>query len=65
MRKLCRAVQIAVDLKQKTGPKLKDFRAALEADVPADIAKLREEVESYAQTFPTIGFEKGGMKYQQ
>ena len=58
-------MQIAIDLKGKSGSKLKDFRAALEAEVPAEVAKLKEEVEVYAQKFPTIGFDKGYMKYKQ
>lgn len=58
-------MKIAIDLKGKTGSKLKDFRAALESEVPAEITKLREDVEAYAQRFPTIGFDKGHMKYQE
>ena len=59
-----RAVEIAKDLKEKSGPKLKDFREYLEREGEgAEIGKLREEVEAFAKQFPTIGFEKGEMRY--
>lgn len=32
--------------------------------VPADIKKLKEDVEKLAMQFPTIGFEKSEMKYK-
>jgi glycine hydroxymethyltransferase len=60
-----RAVGIAVSLKEKSGTKLKDFKAALEAEIPAELVELRKEVESYAQNFPTIGFEKADLKYSE
>ena len=49
------------------GPKLKDFKAAVDSDpeVQAEIKSLRTEVEEFAKQFPTIGFEKSSMKYQQ
>lgn len=48
------------------GPKLKDFRAAVDTDasIQARIADLRSEVEAYSKQFPTIGFEKGDMVYK-
>lgn len=48
------------------GTKLKDFRAAVDTDseVQAEIGKLKAEVEEFAKQFPTIGFEKSSMKYQ-
>ncbi|WIA20010.1 hypothetical protein OEZ85_005881 [Tetradesmus obliquus] len=59
-----RAVTIAVDLKKKTGPKLKDFRDYLNANSVPEIEALREDVEAFAKQFPTIGFEKASMRYQ-
>jgi len=53
-----RAVNIALDIKSQTGPKLKDFKAALEsgpASFPALVA-LSNEVKDFARAFPTIGF---------
>lgn len=49
------------------GPKLKDFKVAVDSDpeVQAEIKSLRTEVEEFAKQFPTIGFEKSSMKYQQ
>ena len=48
------------------GPKLKDFKAFVESDegFSQDLAVLRQKVEDYAKQFPTIGFEKGSMVYQ-
>jgi glycine hydroxymethyltransferase len=59
-----RAVAIAIDIKGKSGPKLKDFREFLEKGIPSEITELKKEVETYASTFPTIGFEKSTMRYQ-
>ena len=58
-----RGIKIAADLKAKY-PKMKDFRAALEdAEVP-EIAALRADVEGFTKDFPTIGFERGDMRFQ-
>lgn len=54
-----------VALKSKTGPKLKDFRDYLAANKVPEIEALRGEVEAFAKAFPTIGFEKGSMRYTQ
>ncbi len=62
---ICRAVAIAIDLKDKSGTKLKDFRAHLEKGIPSEITDLKDEVEAYASRFPTIGFEKSTMSYQE
>ncbi len=59
-----RAVQIAVAVKAKTGNKLKDFRAYLDANEVPELAALKREVEEYAMRFPTIGFEKSTMRYK-
>lgn len=62
----CRAVAIAIDLKDKSGTKLKDFRAYLEEKgIPSEITELKDEVEAYASRFPTIGFEKSTMRYKE
>ena len=59
-----RGIDIAKDLKAKHGPKLKDFREALAQETPEPVKALAEEVEDFAKQFPTIGFEKGTMRYQ-
>eukprot|EP00879_Flechtneria_rotunda_P011081 GHRR01011578.1.p1 GENE.GHRR01011578.1~~GHRR01011578.1.p1 ORF type:complete len:425 (+),score=121.11 GHRR01011578.1:523-1797(+) len=59
-----RAVQIAVSLKQKTGAKLKDFRDYVNNNQVPEVDSLRHEVEEFAKQFPTIGFEKATMRYQ-
>ena len=59
-----RAVKISADIKSKSGPKLKDFRAALEENDYPEIAQLKSEVEVFASSFPTIGFSAETMKYK-
>lgn len=55
-----RGVLIAKSLKEKTGPKMKDFQAALASEeqiqkIP-ELVQLRNEVKEFARKFPTIGF---------
>lgn len=53
-----RSVQIAIDIKNETGPKMKDFRDAL-ANGPGKytaITDLKNDVKKFASSFPTIGF---------
>ncbi len=52
----CRGVQIAAELKKSTGPKLKDFREALDKEEPAALGALRAEVEDFAKQvrFPLL-----------
>jgi glycine hydroxymethyltransferase len=63
-----KGINIAKTLKEKHGPKLKDFRDAL-ADAPPgkfpEIDALRDQVEAFAAQFPTIGFDKAEGKYTQ
>jgi len=59
-----RAIKIAIDLKAKHGPKLKDFKAALDTQEFPEITQLRTEVEDFAKQFPTIGFEAEEMRYK-
>lgn len=59
-----RGVEITQELKERFGPKLKDFKAALENETPPEIIALREEVEEFSKQFPSIGFEKSEMRYQ-
>lgn len=59
-----RGVHIAKELKDQSGPKLKDFRALLDAGVPQSITDLKNDVEEFAKNFPTIGFEKASMRYR-
>ncbi|KAI8013836.1 hypothetical protein LOK49_LG05G03140, partial [Camellia lanceoleosa] len=55
-------VKLALKIKADTkGTKLKEFVSTMKSD--AYIAKLCHEVEEYAKQFPTIGFEKETMKY--
>ena len=62
-----RAVGISLRLKESMGPKLKDFRAGLAsgADADAELAKLRDDVASFSQGFPTVGFDEDTMVYPE
>lgn len=57
------ALRIALELQKKSGPKLKDFVALLEAD-PPEIAALRSKVNTFATSFPMPGFDPSDMKYK-
>ena len=53
-----RAVSITNTIKDQTGGKVKDFKAAL-ANGPAaypELVKLRDDVTQFSRKFPTIGF---------
>merc|ERR1712070_302421 len=62
-----RGVTIASQLKEKTGKKLKDFKAALEpgAEPVSELVQLREDVISFAQQFPTVGFDESTMRFPE
>jgi len=57
------ALQIAVKLQEKSGPKLKDFMPLL--DKNDEIDALRKKVHEFACKFPMPGFDPKTMKYQQ
>lgn len=63
-----RGVTIAKDLKAKAeqtvGPKVKDFKQYLNDTNPVEIQELGRNVTAFAMQFPTIGFEKSSMRYQ-
>jgi glycine hydroxymethyltransferase len=53
-----RAVNITQNIKKQTGPKVKDFKAALEngpSNYP-ELVQLQKDVVTFARQFPTIGF---------
>ena len=52
-----RAVQIAQKVNSEAGPKRKDFMDKLDAGIP-ELTQLRTDVEDFAASFPTIGFDK-------
>ena len=54
----------SVAVKAKSGGKLKDFKESLEKSPPPELAALKADVEAFAKAFPTIGFEKGAMRYK-
>eukprot|EP00301_Raphidiophrys_heterophryoidea_P017298 c2717_g1_i1.p1 GENE.c2717_g1_i1~~c2717_g1_i1.p1 ORF type:complete len:511 (+),score=131.64 c2717_g1_i1:147-1535(+) len=50
-----RGIVIAQKLKDKYGPKIRDFKAGVEADNVPEITQLRNEVEEFASSFPVVG----------
>mmetsp|Transcript_9451 Transcript_9451/g.16232 ORF Transcript_9451/g.16232 Transcript_9451/m.16232 type:complete len:525 (-) Transcript_9451:458-2032(-) len=58
------SVQIAQMISKQVGPKLKDFKAAVDTQTFPEIEALKLRVEEFAKTFPTIGFEKSSMRYK-
>lgn len=53
-----RAVKISSAIKDQTGGKIKEYRAAL-ANGPAnypELVQLKEEVTQFSRKFPTVGF---------
>jgi len=51
------AVSIAQSIKQKSGSKLKDFKAMVgDGSGHAEIQALRQDVTAFSQQFPTVGF---------
>ena len=62
-----RAVSIAVKLKNtEKGSKMKGFKdmCAIGPSVDSDLIQLRSEVNDFASSFPTVGFEEDEMDYQ-
>mmetsp|Transcript_18024 Transcript_18024/g.40990 ORF Transcript_18024/g.40990 Transcript_18024/m.40990 type:complete len:473 (-) Transcript_18024:168-1586(-) len=59
---LGKALQLTVKIQEKTGPKLKDFIAALVDN--SEVEAIRKEVNSFATTFPMPGFDPAEMKYK-
>ncbi len=58
---LDKTLKIALEIQQKSGPKLKDFVKMLEGN--DQVAALRLEVNKFATTFPMPGFDPAQMKY--
>jgi glycine hydroxymethyltransferase len=62
-----RAVAIALDLKNTDeGKKLKGFKemCAVGPSVHPDLVELRKDVQEFASSFPTIGFDESEMSYK-
>jgi len=62
-----RAVTIAVTLKNtEEGKKLKSFKAmcAVGPSVHPDLVQLRTDVQEFASSFPTVGFNEDDMAYE-
>jgi len=61
---LHRAVQIALELQQKSGKPLADFKATIAKGDPA-LDKLRADVHEFAKRFPLPGVDVAAMKYKE
>jgi len=53
---IAEAVDIAAEIQQQSGKKLVDFKKALAQSPPGRLQLLRNEVESFARRFDTVGF---------
>lgn len=58
---LSKALEIALKLQEKSGPKLRDFVALLDGN--EELAALKAEVNKFSTTFPMPGFDPSTMKY--
>jgi len=59
-----RGVGIAKTVKEAAqGKKLADFKTALKGKEWPEVVALRNDVEAFASTFPTIGFDEDSMRY--
>lgn len=56
------ALKLALEIQKESGPKLKDFAAALKGH--AKVKELKGKVNAFASTFPMPGFDPKEMKYQ-
>jgi len=56
------ALQIALAIQEKSGPKLVDFVKCLNAN--EDIGALKKRVNAFASGFPMPGFDPKEMKYK-
>merc|ERR1712232_36940 len=56
---LSKALDIALKIQEKSGPKLKDFVALLDGN--EDLTALRVEVNKFATSFPMPGFDPSAM----
>merc|ERR1712046_235812 len=50
------AVDIAAEVQKQSGPKLVDFKRLLSQSPPGRLLTLKNEVESFASRFDTVGF---------
>ena len=60
---LVRALKIAIEVQGRTKT-LAEFKAELEKNPPADLAKLRGEIATFARSFPMPGFDVSKLKYK-
>eukprot|EP00518_Triparma_eleuthera_P004284 CAMPEP_0182461686 /NCGR_PEP_ID=MMETSP1319-20130603/6187_1 /TAXON_ID=172717 /ORGANISM="Bolidomonas pacifica, Strain RCC208" /LENGTH=472 /DNA_ID=CAMNT_0024661005 /DNA_START=13 /DNA_END=1431 /DNA_ORIENTATION=- len=59
---LHRTLLCAQAIQEKSGPKLKDFEAALVGN--EEVLAIKKEVNEFATSFPMPGFETEGMRYK-
>lgn len=61
-----RAVQISLKVRDQTGKKIKDYRAALAdgGNSFPELVQLKADVTEFARQFPTIGYDVESMRYK-
>ena len=52
-------VEVCAEVQASSGPKLKDFVAALEGS--SKVADIKQRVEAFAGSFPMPGFDTHGL----
>lgn len=50
------AIDIAAEVQKASGPKLVDFKKVLKESPPGRLLALKSSVETFASSFPTVGF---------
>merc|ERR1719265_902643 len=53
---IARAIDVGVEVQNETGPKLMAWKKALAEAPPAELLALKQEVETFASGFDTVGF---------
>jgi len=53
---ISRAVKVTQDIQITSGKKLSDFKRVMNETPPASMTELKNDVEAFASSFPTIGF---------
>ena len=61
-----RGVQIACKVKEAApSKKMKDFVSELNSGKYPELQQLKDDVVSFAQSYPTVGFEEEDMVYKE
>mmetsp|Transcript_2439 Transcript_2439/g.4217 ORF Transcript_2439/g.4217 Transcript_2439/m.4217 type:complete len:494 (+) Transcript_2439:145-1626(+) len=61
---LHRGIQIAKDVKEKSGTKMSAFKEYIQREKIEGLEELKDDVEKFSTSFPTVGFELSTMRYK-